>query len=467
MSGDTVLIQDAMGEKVAKFIQLMGNFVGGFVIAFLRGWLLALVLIASIPALVIAGGIMAIIMTKMASRAQMAYAEAGNVVEQTVGVIRMVASFTGEKEAVRKYDTKLEVAYTATVHQGLTSGLGLGSLYFIIFGTYALTIWFGGRMIIEKGYNGGQVLNVIMSMMTGGMSLGQTSPCLNAFAAGQAAAFKMFETIERQPKIDASSNDGIILEDIKGEIELKYGLYTMVGEHGTQLLGAHEELTKDPDRAYSRPVRLQVGAHEDETPQTKSSTFDMNLDIDETEGRSISQRFSIRRSKSRGSSSGCRSFSINYGIPSPVGIHEADLEADGGTDEEANKKPRNVSIKQLACLNKPELPILLLGAVAASVHGIIFPLFGNFISSGAIGARLSTDASNVRSLVWDQLALVMQNIATVVAGLVIAFTANWILALIVLSVASFIFAEGYFQGKFLKGFSTDAMVSALLKLYLI
>lgn len=52
----------------------------------------------------------------------------------------------------------------------------------------------------------------------------------------------------------------------------------------------------------------------------------------------------------------------------------------------------------------------------------------------------------------------VQNIATVIAGLIIAFTANWILALIILGVAPFMFAQGYFQGKFMKGFSGDAKV---------
>lgn len=52
-------------------------------------------------------------------------------------------------------------------------------------------------------------------------SLGQTSPSVNAFAAGQAAAYKMFETIKRTPKIDAADTSGIVLEDMKGEIELR------------------------------------------------------------------------------------------------------------------------------------------------------------------------------------------------------------------------------------------------------
>lgn len=52
-------------------------------------------------------------------------------------------------------------------------------------------------------------------------SLGQTLPSLNAFAAGQAAAYKMFETIRTKPKIDAYSMTGKVLDEIKGDIELK------------------------------------------------------------------------------------------------------------------------------------------------------------------------------------------------------------------------------------------------------
>lgn len=72
---------------------------------------------------------------------------------------------------------------------------------------------------------------------------------------------------------------------------------------------------------------------------------------------------------------------------------------------------------------------------------------------------MSTDASTVRSLVGDALALIVQNIATVTTGLIIAFTANWMLALIVLALSPFIVIQGYAQTKFLTGFSADAKVS--------
>ncbi|KAK8588140.1 hypothetical protein V6N13_087088 [Hibiscus sabdariffa] len=221
MSGDTVLIQDAMGEKVGKFSQLISTFFGGFVIAFVKGWLLTLVMSSAIPLLVVAGGTIAIIVSKMATRGQNAYAKAATIVEQTIGSIRTVASFTGEKQAIKNYDESLVTAYKSGVQEGTAAGLGVGLVMLIIFCSYALAVWFGGKMILEKGYTGGQVLNVIMAILIGSMSLGQASPCMTAFAAGQAAAFKMFETIEREPKIDSYDTSGKVLEDIHGDVELR------------------------------------------------------------------------------------------------------------------------------------------------------------------------------------------------------------------------------------------------------
>lgn len=80
-----------------------------------------------------------------------------------------VASFTGEKQAVADYEKSLVKAYKSGVNEGLASGLGFGAVMSIIFCSYALAIWFGGKMILEKGYTGGDVLNVIVAVLTGSM----------------------------------------------------------------------------------------------------------------------------------------------------------------------------------------------------------------------------------------------------------------------------------------------------------
>ena len=61
-------------------------------IAFIRGWLVTLVMLSSIPLMVISGGVMSLLLSKMASRGQEAYAKAATLVEQTIGSIRTVSS---------------------------------------------------------------------------------------------------------------------------------------------------------------------------------------------------------------------------------------------------------------------------------------------------------------------------------------------------------------------------------------
>ncbi|KAI3935537.1 hypothetical protein MKW92_025166 [Papaver armeniacum] len=221
MSGDTVLIQNAIGENVGTFIQLLVTFLGGFVISFYKGWLLTLIMLSSIPPLAITGAAVAIVVAKMASRGQASYSQAAIVVDQTIGAIRTVASFTGEYEAIRKYNKALTSAYKSGVQEGLAAGLGLGSALFIVLCTFSLATWFGASMVVDKGYSGGSVVNVIIIVLISSLSIGQASPCLTAFSAGQVAAFKMFETINRKPEIDANDTaNGVILDDIRGDIEL-------------------------------------------------------------------------------------------------------------------------------------------------------------------------------------------------------------------------------------------------------
>ncbi|XP_009417767.2 ABC transporter B family member 21-like isoform X2 [Musa acuminata AAA Group] len=724
ISGDTFLIQDAMGEKAGKFIQLVSSFIGGFIVAFVQGWQLTLVMLSTIPPMVLAAAVMATVLTKMAARGQTAYSEAAATVEQTIGSIRTVVSFTGEEHAIKKYNKSLKSAYKASVLEGLSAGVGLGATFGIVFFGYGLGIWFGSKMILKKNYTGGDVINVIFAVITGSMSLGQASPCTSAFAAGQVAAFKMFETINRKPEIDAYDTTGTTLDDIRGDIELKdvcfsyparpheqilkglslfvqggtsvalvgesgsgkstiisllerfydpqageilidginlkefklrwirgkiglvsqepvllastireniaygkddatideikaaadlasaskfidklpQGLDTLVGEHGIQLSGgqkqrvaiaravlkdprillldeatsaldaesesilqealdhamknrttvivahrlttvrnanmitvvhqgsiaekgSHDELIKIPNGAYYQLVRLQ------EVKQDSDQHTPVDQDnIYATIGQQLIQT-SSQLSTNRWSSVGSDSFHpLSESFRVPVGLLEAPMET---LQCEGSLEKIQVPVSRLASLNKPEIPLLLLGTIAAIISGILLPIFGALLSSiirtlyepptklrkdskfwtlmltflglatllsiparaylfaiagsklieriramsfdkivhmevgwfdklenssGAIGARLSADAATVRTLVGDTLALAVQNAATLVAGLAIAFSACWQLALIILALAPLVGLNGWIQLKFMKGLNADAKV---------
>lgn len=77
-----------------------------------------------------------------------------------------VASFTGEKQAVEKYDKSLKSAYKTGVKEGLAAGLGMGTVMLLMFCGYSLGIWYGAKLILERGYTGAKVMNVIFAVLT-------------------------------------------------------------------------------------------------------------------------------------------------------------------------------------------------------------------------------------------------------------------------------------------------------------
>lgn len=77
-------------QQVGKFLQYVAMFLGGFCVAFYKGWRLTLVMVATMPLLIASGGTMAYVMGKMSSAGQEAYADAGSTVEQVVSSIRTV-----------------------------------------------------------------------------------------------------------------------------------------------------------------------------------------------------------------------------------------------------------------------------------------------------------------------------------------------------------------------------------------
>ncbi|KFW86860.1 Bile salt export pump, partial [Manacus vitellinus] len=220
ISDDVNKINEAIADQAAIFIQRITTFVCGFLLGFVSGWKLTLVIIAVSPLLGLGAAIYGLAVAKLTGRELKAYAKAGAVADEVLSSIRTVAAFGGEKKEVERYDKNLVFAQHWGIRKGIIMGLFTGYMWCIIFLSYALAFWYGSKLVLEEEeYSPGTLLQVFFGVLVGALNLGQASPCLEAFATGRGAAADIFETIDKKPTIDCMSEDGYKLDKVRGEIE--------------------------------------------------------------------------------------------------------------------------------------------------------------------------------------------------------------------------------------------------------
>lgn len=90
-----------------------------------------------------------------------------------------------------------------------------------IYCAYALAFFYGGILVTQGLADVGIVINVFMSILIGSFSVALLAPEMTSISKGQAAAAKLFDTIDRVPMIDSSRTDGLKPETVIGRIELE------------------------------------------------------------------------------------------------------------------------------------------------------------------------------------------------------------------------------------------------------
>lgn len=221
ISTDIVVVQDAISDKIGHYLHYMARFLAGFAVGFSSVWQLTLLTVAVVPLMAIAGGAYAAAMTGLSKKSQLAYVEAGKVAEEAISQVRTVYSFVGETKAIQAYSRALGTTLKLGKKGGLAKGLGVGFTYGLIFGAWALLLWYAGVLVRHGVTNGGEAFTTILNVVISGISLGQAAPNLSAFSKGKTAAYNVLSMIKQKPAMNHNLLEGEALSHVEGHIELR------------------------------------------------------------------------------------------------------------------------------------------------------------------------------------------------------------------------------------------------------
>ncbi|AQK44034.1 ABC transporter B family member 19 [Zea mays] len=485
VSTDTLLVQDAIGEKVGNFIHYLATFLAGLVVGFVSAWRLALLSIAVIPGIAFAGGLYAYTLTGLTSKSRDSYANAGIIAEQAIAQVRTVYSYVGETKALNSYSEAIQNTLKLGYKAGMAKGLGIGCTYGIACMSWALVFWYAGVFIRNGQTDGGKAFTAIFSAIVGGLSLGQSFSNLGAFSKGKIAGYKLLEVIRQRPTI------------------------VQVVETGT-----HDELlAKGSSGAYAALIRFQETARNRACPSTRKSRSSR-----------LSNSLSTRSLSLRSGSLRNLSYSYSTGADGRIEM------VSNADNDRKYPAPRGYFFKLLK-LNAPEWPYTILGAVGSVLSGFIGPTFAIVMSnmievfyyrnpskmesktreyvfiyigtglyavvaylvqhyffsimgenlttrvrrmmlavilrndvgwfdqeennSNLVAARLSTDAADVKSAIAERISVILQNMTSLLVSFVVGFIIEWRVALLILVTFPLLVLANFAQQLSMKGFAGD------------
>ncbi|KAK9477918.1 P-loop containing nucleoside triphosphate hydrolase protein [Lipomyces japonicus] len=221
ISSDTLMVQEAISEKIAFIIAHVSTLAIAIIIALSKSYILTLIMFAVLFSIFITTGMSTIYMVKFQKKAHDGYSVGGTVAEEVISSVRNVQAFGIQSRMVATYETFLATSEFWGIHAGVAAGLMNGSMYLCSFSTDAMAHWQGVRLLVEGQITLGTIMTIVFTIFQGAYAFAIISPHLSTISSGIAAASKIFATIDRTSAIDSSNEKGLKLDQVEGNIELK------------------------------------------------------------------------------------------------------------------------------------------------------------------------------------------------------------------------------------------------------
>ena len=184
-------------------------FLGGFSIAFYKGVAYTLICLAYVPVIVILFFFLGK-NTRLAQSLKLeANQELGGFTEECLSAMKLVVSFSREDYILKKYNEKSKITMDIAKRASVLNALFFGLIRTFMFGFFVYTFWMATVLVQNKvenpntgePYNITEIVAITQSMIMAITQLLQIIPNLTNISKAQVVGKKVFDVIERKPKI--------------------------------------------------------------------------------------------------------------------------------------------------------------------------------------------------------------------------------------------------------------------------
>lgn len=201
LASDTTVLQNTVTVNLSMLLRYILMSLGSVAILTWTSWRLTLVMLAVVPAIVIAARYYGQALRKVSKQFQDALARSTEIAEETLSGIRTVRAFARERQEEARYDAAVEESFQLARTRARIGAIFGGSATFFGYGAIALVLWYGGVLLAQGSMTMGELSAFLLYTFTLAVSLGALAGLWNDFMKALGSSERVFELMDRQPTV--------------------------------------------------------------------------------------------------------------------------------------------------------------------------------------------------------------------------------------------------------------------------
>jgi ATP-binding cassette subfamily B protein len=215
LSSDTTLIQHAVTANLSAALRNAIQAIGAVALLLYTSPRLTAVMLAIVPPVALGAVWYGRRVRRLSREVQDALASANEVAEESIAGVRTVRLFDAEASAVGRYATRVQDSYRLALRRGVLGAGFIGGATVGIYGTAAVLLWYGARLVASGALTPGQLTSFLVYTLMIAIAVGALADVWAELMKALGVAQRVFELVDRAP---ALPEGGAVPPSVRGEV---------------------------------------------------------------------------------------------------------------------------------------------------------------------------------------------------------------------------------------------------------
>jgi ATP-binding cassette, subfamily B, bacterial MsbA len=220
LTNDVSTVRAVVTSDISTALSQALTFVGAFILILITNWRLTLFMFALVPLVMLFAILYGRRLRVISVQVQDHLAGATTVIEESIGGVRVVQSFSREAYEIGRFREAIERTFAMAMKRVRLAASFGPIISFLAFSAVASIFWFGGHQVLAGQLTAGQLFMFLILTMTIAGSIGSFSGLWTGLQEALGATRRLFEILDEQPQIQDAA-DARPLPPVEGRIRFE------------------------------------------------------------------------------------------------------------------------------------------------------------------------------------------------------------------------------------------------------